>query len=152
MTYRVVVETDVALRAEADVQHWRNGVQLADLTARADVGLNVCVECDVTARLATGKATRMVLEPRIGDLQLNLKQFTPRQVTMRRAGVTIGGGLIEATGENIKAPLQTLLRLAEPEAKQRAAEAMARALREGEELLPAAEVLRAAAPLLNKKK
>jgi hypothetical protein len=152
MTYRVVVEADAALRSEADLRQWRNGVELADLTARADVGLNVRVECDVTARLATGKApARLVLEPEIRDLKLNLKEFTPKQVTFRRAGLTIGGGMVEAAGEEVKGVLQGLLRSVEPDVRQRAGEALARALKEGKDPLPAAEVLRAAAPLLREK-
>jgi hypothetical protein len=152
MTYRVVVDADVAVRSEADLQQWRNGVALADLTARADVGLTVRVECDVTARLAAGKApARLILEPEIKDLKLNLKEFTPKQVTFRRAGLTIGGGAVEAAGEEVRGAVQVMLRSMEPDVKQRAGEALARALKEGKDPLPAAEVLRAAAPLLKEK-
>jgi hypothetical protein len=130
------------------VQRWRNGLELADLTARAAVGLNVRVECDVTARLATDKGpARMVLEPDIRDVKLNLKEFTPKQVTFRRAGVVIEGEKVEAAGEEFKDSLQALLRSKEPEVKKRAAEA----LKAGKDPLPAADVLKAVAPLLKVK-
>ncbi len=152
MSYRVVVETDVALRSEADVQRWRNGLELADLTARADVGLSVRVECDVTARLATDKGPpRLLLEPDVREVKLELTEFTPRQVTFRRAGVTVAGETVEAAGDELKDALQGLLRSKEPEVKRRANEALARALKEGKEPLPAAEVLKAVAPLLREK-
>jgi hypothetical protein len=151
MAYRVKVEADAALRAEADVQRWRNGLELADLTARADVGLNVCVDCDVTARLASGLVPpRMVLDTDIKELKLKLKDFKPRQVTFRRAGVTVEGEMVEALGEEFKDSLQSALRSLEPEIKKRAGEALVRAQKEGKELLPAADALKAAAPLLRK--
>jgi hypothetical protein len=153
MKYRVVVESDVALRGEADLQHWRNGVVLADLTARADVVLTVRVECNVIARMDSSRgAPRMVLAPTIEDLKLNLKEFTPRQVTFRRAGLTIQGEGVEAAGEEFKDLLQALLRSVEPKVKQRADDAIAQGLRDGkEDLLPAAELLKAVAPLLSRK-
>src|SRR5262249_38600285 len=144
MTYRVVVEADAALRTEADLQQWRNGLELADVTGRADAALNVVVECDVAARLDTGRAPpRLVLEPEIRDLKLNLTQFTPKQVTLRRAGLTVAGQGVEAVGEEVKGALQDLLRSAEPDLKKRAGEALARALKEGKEPWPAAELLKA---------
>jgi hypothetical protein len=151
-TYRVVVDTDVALRTEADIQRWRNGVELADLTARADVALNVRLECDVSARLDAGRVPpRLLLVPEVQDLKLNLRQFTPRQVTFRRAGVTIAGEGVEAAGEEVKDSLQAMLRAAEPDLKKRAGEGLARALKEGKDPLTAAELLRAVGPLLRQK-
>jgi hypothetical protein len=150
-TYRIVVETDAAVRADADVQRWRNGVELADLTARADFELGVVVECDMAARLDTGRLPpRLVVEPQVRHLKLNLKEFTPRQVTFRRAGLTVAGDAIEAAGEDIKGLLQDQLRSLEPELKQRAGEALARAMKEGDPK-KAAALLKAAAPLLRQK-
>jgi hypothetical protein len=148
-TYRVVVETDAALLAEVDLQRWRNGLELADVTARADVGLNVLVECDVAGRLDAGRVPpRLVLEPEIRDLKLNLTQFTPKQVTLRRAGLVLAGPGVEAAGEEVKGALQDLLHSLEPDLKQRAGEALAKALKEGKEPWPAGELLKAVGPLL----
>jgi hypothetical protein len=149
MTYRVVVETDAALRTEADVQRWRNGLLLADLTGRADVALGVVVECDVAARLDAGKLPpALKLVPEIRELKLNLNGFTPKEVTFRRAGLKVEGEAVEAAGEEFKGALQALLRQAEPAVKKRAGEALERGLKEGKEPLTAAAVLKAVAPLL----
>jgi hypothetical protein len=150
--YRVVVETDAALKAEADVQRWRNGLELADLTGRADVRLIVRVECDATTRFATVKGSpRLVLEPDFKDIKLTLKEFTAKDVTFRRAGVTIGGDPVEAVGDEVKGVVQSALKSMEPDLKKRSNEAAARALKEGKELLPVAEALKAVAPLLTEK-
>jgi hypothetical protein len=151
-TYRVVLETDVALRAEGEVQRWRNGLLFADLTARADLAVNVRLELDVVGRLDLGRAPRLYLEPQMRDLKLNLQDFTPRQVTFRRAGVTLEGGAIEAAGAELKDSLQGMLRSLEPPLKSRAGEALARAVRERRELLPREELLKAVRPLLNEEK
>jgi hypothetical protein len=151
MKYRVVVDSDVAVRGEADVQQWRNGLQLADLTAAADVRLNVRVECDVTARLDAKGPARLVLDPDIADLKLNLREFTPKQVMFRRAGVSIQGGAVEAAGEEFRDSLQAMLRAVEPGVRTRANDALARAMKEGKDPLPAAEMLKAVAPLLGRK-
>jgi hypothetical protein len=148
MKYRVVVDADAAVRGEADVQRWRNGLELADLTARADVLLNIRVDCEVTAKLEAGKG--LVLYPDITDLHLNLKEFTPKQVTFRRVGVTIQGEAVEAAGEEFKDTLQALLRGVEPEVKGRANDALARAMKEGKDTLPTVELLKAVAPLLGR--
>ncbi len=149
MKYRVGVEADAALRGEADVQRWRNGLELADLTARADVVVTVRVECAVTAKLEAGKG--LVLSPEITDLKLTLKEFTPKQVTFRRAGLTVQGEGVEAAGKEFKESLQALLRSAEPGMRSRANDALAKAVKEGKEPLPAAELLKAVAPLLGRK-
>jgi hypothetical protein len=151
MKYHVVVDADVALRGEADVQQWRNGLELADLTARADVRLNVRVECDVAARLDAAKGpARLVLDPEIADLKLNLIEFTPKQVTFRRAGVTIQGEAVESAGEEFKDSLQAMLRAVEPGVRSRSNDAIAKALKERKDPLPAAELLKAVAPLLGR--
>jgi hypothetical protein len=148
MKYHVIVDADVALRGEADVQQWRNGLELADLTAHADVRLNVRVECDVTARLDPKGPAKLALDADITDLKLNLKEFTPKQVTFRRAGLTVQGGAVEAAGEEFKDSLQAMLRGVEPGVRDRANDAIAKALKEGK--LPAAELLKAVAPLLGR--
>jgi hypothetical protein len=150
MTYRVVVETDVDLRAEADVQRWRNGVELADLTAWASVGLGVVFECDVATRLDTRRKMPIVLEPEVRDVKLNLREFTPRQVTFRRAGVTVEGGPVEAVGQEVRDFIQDQLRSLEPQLKQRADQAMKRMMKEGDPR-KAQAVLQAVAPLLREK-
>jgi hypothetical protein len=150
-TYRLVAEVDATGHAEADLQRWRNGLDLLDVTAKADVAMNVQVECDVASRLDLGRVPPLILEPEIKDLKLNLKQFTPKRVTFRRSGVAIGGPGVEAVGDELKGKLQDLLRSKEPDLKKRAGEALARSLKEGKEL-PAAELLKAVGALLGAEK
>ena len=149
--YQLVVEADALVRTEADVQLWKNGLQLSDLTARADVSLTVRVECDVAARLETKDGPpRLVLVPDIKELKLTLKEFTPRQVTFHRAGVTVEGDAVETAGKELKESVQTLLKSLEPQVKKRAGEAVAKALKDGKDPLPAGDLLKAVAPLLKK--
>jgi len=150
--YQLVVEADAALHTETDVQLWRNGLQLSDLTAGADVVLTVRIECDMTAHLETGKGPpRLILEPDIKELKLTLKEFSPKAVTFHRAGVTLGGDGVEAVGQELKESVQSLLKSLEPQVKKRAGEAVAKALKDGKDPLPAAELLKAVAPLLTEK-
>jgi hypothetical protein len=148
-TYRLTVETDVTLRAEADLQRWRNGLELADVTARADVALRVVLECDMAAGLDTSKVPpALSLKPDVRDLKLNLQKFTPKRVSFRRAGLAVEGDAVEAIGDEFKDALQGALRSAEPEVKKRAGEALARSVKEGKEPLTAAALIKAVTPLL----
>ncbi len=152
MTYRVAVQIDVAAQAEADVQAWRNGLLLADLTAHADVGLAAIVECDVAARLETGRLPpRVVLEPTVREVKLNLSEFTPRQVDFHRAGVMVDIDREAAAELQLKDLLQERLRSFEPMAKVRIEEALRRALRAGADPSRAGAVLKAIGPLLRAK-
>jgi hypothetical protein len=143
--YRLTLEADAFLRTEADVQHWRNGLLLADVTARADVLLNVFVECDLAPRLS---AAGLRLEPAIQELRLNLKRIIPGRVSFHRAGLSVEGEALRSLEEEIKEALQAALRAKEPEVKLRAGEALARGMKEGKGPVTPAEVLKAAAPLL----
>ena len=145
--YHLVIEADAAVRTEADVQLWRNGLQLSDLTARADVGLTVRVECDVAAQFETKDGPRLVLQSDIQEVKLTLKDFTPKSVTFRRAGVTVEGDGVEAIGQELKESVQALLKSLEPQVKKRANEAVTKALKDAKDL-PTAELLKAVAPLL----
>jgi hypothetical protein len=147
-TYRLSVRTDVALAAEADVQRWRNGVKLADLTAKADVSLRVLLECDLSAKLDPKKLGAVALQPEVTKLTLDLKDFTPRRVTFHRAGVDVEGPALEGLGDELREPLQELLRSAEPEAKKRAGEALAKALKEPKGPITPAALLKVVGPLL----
>jgi hypothetical protein len=148
-TGRLTVDADVLLHADADVQRWRNGLLLADVNGRADVALGVLVECDVSIRLHTaGPLSWPTLDPDIKDLHLTLKRFSPERVTLKRAGVVVEGEPVVRAGEELKGVVQAVLTAAEPKVKKRAGEALARALKGGESPLTAANLIKAAAPLL----
>jgi hypothetical protein len=152
MTFRVTVEIDATARADADVQAWRNGLLLADLTAGADAGLTAVVECDVAARLEAGRIPpRVVLEPTVRAVTLNLSEFTPRQVNFRRAGVTLDVDPETAAELQLKELLQERLRSLEPMAKVRVEEALRRALKAGADPSRAGAVFKAIGPLLREK-
>jgi hypothetical protein len=148
-TYRLAVEADVALRSETDVQQWQKGLLLANLTARADVGLSVLVECEVTAGLDLKKRPPgLSVEPRVEGLKLGLRDFDLKRVTFQRAGVAVEGEAVEGAGEEFKGALQEMLRGLEPGAKKRAGESIAKGLKEGKGPLTGGALIKAAMPLL----
>jgi hypothetical protein len=150
--YRLEVVTDAGLRTEADVVRWRNGILLADITARARVDLRVTVECEVAGRLDTSKLPPEVrLESNLRELKVDVKEVVPTRVTLNRLGVTVGGDMLQAAGEELRGTLQALIRQKEPELKKRAGEMLARTLREGKGPLAAARMLKAVGPLLESK-
>jgi len=149
-SYRLTAEADVALRSETDAQQWANGLLLLNVTARADAALTVRVECDIAAKLDP-KKLKLALEPTVKRVSLDLREFTLKDVTFRRAGITVGGDAVTGVGEEFKGALQVFLRSAEPGAARQATEAVARTFREGKGPLTPAAVLKAAAPLLKAK-
>jgi hypothetical protein len=148
-TYRLSLDADVKVGGDGEVQRWRNGVLVADLGVRARAALGIAVECEISAKLDTEKVPPgLRLEPEVKELKLDLKEFTPGQVTLRRAGLTLEGGAVQAAGEHIKSALQNALKEKEPELKRRATEALTRALQEGKGTPDAGALLKAAAPLI----
>jgi hypothetical protein len=147
-TYRLTVAADVAMRSETDVQQWVKGLNLASLTARADVGLTVRVECDVSTRLDTKKLPpALVMEPQVRDLKLDLTSFELKGVTLQRPRIVVQAE-VEGVGEEFKGALQAVLRSLEPQAKKHAGETLARGMKEGKGPLTPAAMLKAAMPLL----
>jgi hypothetical protein len=143
--YRLEVSTDTLLRTEADVVRWRNGILLADVTARARVALNISVVCEVSGRLDTSVVPpELRLEPDLRDLKVDVKEVVPTRVTLNRLGVTVGREVLGGAGEELRDTLQVLIRRRD----KRAAEMLAKALREGKGPLAAARMLKAAKPLL----
>jgi hypothetical protein len=148
-TYRLTASADVAACAETDAQQWQKGLRLLDLTARANIALTVHVECDVAVRLGTReRPVGLTLEPHVKDLKLQLKDFDLKRVTLNRAGLAVEGEAVEGVGEEFQDALQALLQAAEPGARKRANEALARGLKGGKGPLTPAALLKAAAPLL----
>jgi hypothetical protein len=139
--YRLRVDVDAALSLEADVRHWLKGLLLVDATARADAEVGLALDFAIKAELAGKLPPEVKVEPRLTGLKTDLKDFTLRRVTFNRAGVTVEGDA--ELGDQLKGALQELLRAAEPRIRERANEAIARALREGRATLSAAELLKA---------
>ncbi len=143
--YRLKLDAGAALRADADVRRWRNGILLADLAGNVRAALEISVECDLAARLDT---RGLLLEPELKELKVTLKDFTPERVILKRAGVAVEGEALEALGKEIQAQLQVLLDARTPQLKKRAEEALARVLKEDRGLQATGAMLKAAGPLL----
>jgi hypothetical protein len=132
--------------SETDVQDWRNGLKLLDLTARAAARVQVLFDCEVTSRLDNGKRLpSLALEPKVKELKLALKGFDLQKVTFHRAGLTVE---TDGVGEAFREALEARLKEAEPKLRQHAEERLAQALKEGKGPLTAPALLKAAAPLL----
>jgi hypothetical protein len=147
--YRLRLDADADLRVDADLQRWRNGLLLADLTAQTRVSLDVFLECAITARMDAASVPPLRLEPEIKDLKVNVKDFKAGQVTFLRAGMTLGPEALQGLNDELKEAVQAQLRAQEPEIKKRAEEALAQAFKEGGKgpiTLPA--LLDAVGPLL----
>jgi hypothetical protein len=148
-TYRLIVDSGATVRADADLQRWRNGVLMADVTAQTRLLLDVVVDCAITARLEAGRVPpRLRLEPDVKDLKIILKDFRAERVTFLRAGLTVEGEALEGLNEEFKDSLQGLLQSKQPEIKKRATEALAREFSKDKGPIPLAALLDAAAPLL----
>lgn len=145
-TYRLTVRADALVASETDVQDWRNGLKLLDLTARATARVQAQFDCEVTSRLDNSKRLPgLALRPKVKELKLSLKEFDLQKVTFHRAGLTVE---TEGVGEAFREALEARLKDAEPKLRQHAEERLAQALKEGKGPLTAPALLKAAAPLL----
>jgi hypothetical protein len=147
-TYRLALDADATLRTEAEVQQWLKGLLLLDATARADADVRISLECDVKVLVeATKLPPELRVQPKVAEVKLDLKDFNLRKVTLNRAGVAVEGEQARQIGDQyVKGALQDLMRQSEPEVRERANEAIGRALREGKGAISATELLRAVTP------
>jgi hypothetical protein len=144
-SYRLTMETDAELEADAVLQNWVKGILLADIGARTHVAVNVFVEINVTAKLET---TGIRMEPEVKDVKVTLRDFMPERVALRRAGIVVEGEAVAGLGREFKENLQAMLRAKEPDIKKRIGETVARTMKEEKGLAASAAMLKAAAPLL----
>jgi hypothetical protein len=143
--YRLTLDADANLRINADVQRWRNGILLGDMTLKCNAAVDVYAACDLSARLDTGG---LRLEPELKDLKVTLKDFTPERVVLKRAGIVVEGDALTALGKEVQGSLQDLIDARTPQLKKRAEEALTRALKEEKGLQATGAMLKAAGPLL----
>ncbi len=136
-TARVSVEATVNLHGEREWKKWEKGLSLFGLTAQADAVVAVALECDVAITLNTSKfPPELVVEPKVIDCKLELKDFAPRRV---------GRVFVEAEiDDELKAVLNDMLRAYEPGVKERANKAIAKGLKEGKGKISADALLKAA--------
>jgi hypothetical protein len=136
---RVQVEATVALHAERERQQWSKGLHLFSLTVRADATVGVTLDCDVAITLNTSKfPPELKIEPKVADCQLELKEFD-----LIRVGKLIEGADARELGNELKDILKQLIRLYEPDVKERTNQAIAKGLKEGKGAISAESLLKA---------
>jgi hypothetical protein len=144
-TYRLTLETDAELEADAVLQRWRKGLLLADVGAQSHVSVNVFVDIKLNAKFDTSGVR---LDPEVQDVKFTLKDLTPERITLRRAGIVVEGGAVAELGQQFKDTLQGLLKAKEPDFKKRIQEVVARTMKEERGLAAMSAMLKAAGPLL----
>jgi hypothetical protein len=144
-TYRLTMETDAELEADAVLQRWKKGLLLADVGAQAHVSVNVFVDIKLNAKLDTAG---LRLDPEVQDVKLKLRDLMPERIALRRAGIVVEGPAVAGLGQEFKETLQGLLKDREPEFKKRIQEVVARTMKEERGLAATSAMLKAAGPLL----
>jgi hypothetical protein len=143
-TYRLVVEADAVLHTDIDAQHWQKGLTLGGFNGQADVTLGLTLEFDVQVTLNTKKfPPELKIDPKVTDLKTDLKDFTLKQVSMKKLGLGLDGDKAKELGNQFKGILQDQLSKAEPAIKAKANEAIAKSLREGKGTMGAGELMKA---------
>lgn len=144
-TYRVVVEVEAAVHGWTETQHWQKGLQLVGFIADADAVVTIVLECDVAVSLDGKQFPPTVkVEPTVTNLKIELKDFTPQQLTLRRLGtVILEGQQARDVGEQVKGYLNDGLRAYEPQIRSSVNQAIAQSIRDGKGQLSATELLKA---------
>lgn len=139
--YRLQVDSTVSVHSARQMQQWKNGFKLLDITAYADVVVTVALECDVKATLKFGKfPPEIEVEPKVVESKILLKEFH-----LRRVGI-IEGPLVQDLGKELKGFIQAQLTAKEPEVRETANKAIAKGLKDGKVSFPATSLLKSAAP------
>ncbi len=134
-TYRVVLDADIALRADGEWQQWQKGLMLVGVGVQTDALINCVVGCDVGVALNFKKVPpEVALSPKITDLTIELKDIRGRN-----------GPLF--TDEKLKSDIKGLLRGAvkmfEPQVKELANQAIIQGIKDGKGTMSAEALLKA---------
>jgi len=146
-TFHLVVDSEVALVGEGEVQNWQKGLPLGRVSAEADalVGLNMVFAIGV--KLDTKKfPPELNIEPKLNDLQIELKEFNLRKVANPRVNIALEGEAAKSIGDNLKDTLRSFIKSSEGDIKARANEAILRSLKEGKGNISAAALFKIAPP------
>jgi hypothetical protein len=150
-TYHLVVNSEVALIGEGEVQNWQKGLPLGRVSAEADalVGLNMVFAVGV--QLDTKKfPPELNIEPKLNDLQIDLKEFKLRKVANPRIGIALEGEAAKTLGDELKETLKSFIKSKEGDIKVRANEAILQSLKEGKGNISAATLFKIAPPAKTK--
>ena len=146
-TFRLVIQSEVALNGDGEVQNWRKGLALGKVSAQADavVGLRMVFEIGVTLNTKQFPPD-LIVQPKLADLQIDLKEFTLRRVSNPTTNITIEGEAAKNFGDDMKDNLKSLIKNFEPDIKNRANEAIVQSLKEGKGNISAASLFKMAPP------
>lgn len=140
--YRLVLDATVALHGERERKIWRNGIHLVGLSVQADALIGVSLDCDVAVTINAAKfPPEVTVEPKIVESRLDLKEFD-----LNRVGI-VEGDLPRDIGNELKGILQELIKLYEPEVKERANVAIAKAIKEGKGTISATKLFKLDLPV-----
>jgi hypothetical protein len=152
-TFRLAVESEVLLAGEGEIQNWQKGLPLGRISARADALLGLGTVFDVGVTLNTKKfPPDLIVEPKLADLQIDLKAFNLRRVANPTTNLALEGEAAKSIGDELKETLKSLIKNAEPDIKNRANEAIAQSLKEGKGNISASSLLKIAPPAKVKEK
>ncbi|MCI0684632.1 MAG: hypothetical protein L0Y71_21255 [Gemmataceae bacterium] len=135
-SYRLELEADAVLQADAELQLWQKGLMLIGAGADTDVFLNVSVGCDVGFTLNLIK-NEIDLAPKITDLAIDLKDIRAR------GGPILTGERGQKLAANIKDLIRGAVKSMEPQLKEQANRAIAENLKDGKVTVPAGALLKA---------
>jgi hypothetical protein len=134
-TYRLELDADVVLGTAGEWQQWQKGLLLVGFAGEADATLRISVGCDLGVSLNFNKLPPEInVDPKITDLGLDLKDIRPR-----------GGPVFtdEKLRNDIKGLLRSAVKLAEPQVKDLANQAIAQSVKDGKGALSAGALLKA---------
>jgi hypothetical protein len=144
-TFRLAVDSEVALAGEGEIQNWQKGLPLGRVSANADALLGLGTVFDVGVTFDTKKfPPDLNIDPKLSDLQINLKEFNLRRVANPTTNIALEGETAKNLGNEMKDTLRSLIKNYEPEIKKRANEAISQSLKEGKGNISAAALLKIA--------
>lgn len=134
-SYRVVLDADVAFRADGEWQQWQKGLMLIGVGVQTDAFIHLAVGCEVGVALNFKKTPAEVdLSPKITDLSIELTDIRGRNGPV-------------FTDEKLKNDVKSLLRNAvktyEPQVKDLVNQAIVQAIKDGKGTMSAEALLKA---------
>lgn len=139
-SFRLVVDSESAVRTEVEAKHWQKGLTLAGFSGKADVAVAMSMDCDIAIALTSN--FELKVEPKITRLNIDLKDINLREVSTLRLGVILEGEKAKEFGGQFKDILQAAVKTAEPTVKDHANQAIAKSIREGKGTFGAASLLK----------
>jgi hypothetical protein len=139
--YRLELDADVVLRTEGEWQQWQKGLLVVGLDAVADSYLRVSVGTNVAVALNFTKIPPDVnVSPTVTDLSLDLQDIR------LRGGPIFTGEKGEKLAGDIRGLLRGAVKLAEPQVKELANQAIIQSIKDGKGALSTSALLKALPP------